>query len=103
MTTNYADASNAIVSTVGFYAGALAEATTAAETATKRQRELEKQVALLAEANAKLSREEQAARGVAAVAGVYVAMIEPCGTPETKMDVALQNLMDAVKAYDAGA
>jgi hypothetical protein len=103
MNTNIEGASNAIVATVGFYAGALAETTKTLQAMTEQLRFVEGQVVALSQANVKLQVEEAAARRVVEAAIVYVAWVQPPDQPESGMEMVLVELLEALKVYDCGS
>jgi len=102
MNTNIEGASNAIVATVGFYAGALAETTKTLQAVTEQLRFVEGQVVALSQANVKLQGEEAAARRVVEAAHVYAAWIQPSDPPENAIEMALEGMLEALKVYDGG-
>jgi hypothetical protein len=103
MNTNIEGASNAIVATVGFYAGALAETTQQLQAVAQHARELEQQIVNLSQVNVKLQAEEAAARRVIEAAHVYAAWLQPSDLPENGMEMALDGLLKALKVYDGGS
>jgi hypothetical protein len=103
MNTNIEGASNAIVATVGFYAGALAETTKTLQMVTEQLRFVEGQVVALSQANVKLQAEEAAARRVVEAGQVYAAWVHLSYPPEDAMEMALDGFLEALKVYDGGS
>lgn len=96
-------ASNAVVSTVGFYTGALSTLSAQIQEVVTRATTMEQKVAELAAANMSLQVEEAAARRVVDVARQYVeamAVLTQPGGDETLASTWLVQLLEAVKVYD---
>jgi hypothetical protein len=102
MTATYETASNAVVATVGFYAGALADLAETIQRLEKKAAELELQRNQLAIANAKLSDEELAARRVVDLARKVVEGKVQVYEADDADSVAMVALMHGVGVYDAG-
>jgi hypothetical protein len=102
MTASYETASNAVVATVGFYAGALADLAETIHRLEKKVAELELQRNQLAIANAKLAEEDRASRRVVDVARSYCELVSPIDSPEDNVELAALALLTAIGQYDAG-
>lgn len=96
-------ASNAIVTTVGFYAGSLATMGEQLQAAMRELTACQQKIAELAAANMSLQTEEAAARRVVEVAHQYVdamVVLTPPGMDETLASTWLVQLLEALKVYD---
>lgn len=98
-TQNIAAASNAIVASVGFYAGALEELNGQLQTMAARAGAVEQKVAELATANMTLQVEETAARRVVEVVRIYLAKtVDFAEDPPAVGPIC--DLIEALKVYD---